>query len=101
MDIKIKNKKYNLAFTFNSFKHMTDFDASVFESVQDKPFMMVAILSDLFYGAMNHNRKNHFDRDECDELLETYLDGEDADMGEFAEQLITMLTNTSFFKQRQ
>lgn len=99
MEIKIKGKKYMLAFTFNSFRYMADFDIGSFSEVESKPFLMVSILSDLFFGAMNNKRDTYFDHDTCDELLETYLD--DNDIGELTQGLMKLLENSSFFKAHQ
>lgn len=101
MNITIGKKKYTLAYTFNSFKYMEDFDLSKLQEMQSKPFMSLNVLSDLFYGALNYDRKNFVSRDETDELLEKYLEQEDADFVKLIEDLINMLTETAFFKNLQ
>lgn len=101
MEITINGKTYTLAFTFNSFRHMEDIDVSSFEALETKPFKMISILSDLFFGAMNHNRKKFVNRETCDDLLETYANDENNDIAELTANLMDMLQSTSFFKQRQ
>jgi len=101
MNITIGKKKYTLAFTFNSFRYMEDFDLNKINDVQSKPFMIVSILSDLFYGAINYDRKSFHDREEADELLETYLSQEGVSPVDLVESLINMLTESSFFKNLQ
>lgn len=99
MTIKIGNKNYTLNFTFNSFKHLKDFDISEMETVEKYPFRMFAILSTLFHAALNFSPAKTFTLEESDELLEKYL--ETADMQEFTASIMQLLYDTGFFKNHQ
>lgn len=100
LKIKVKDKDYNLKFTFNSFKHMKNVEYPNISLDNDKniikPFAMVEFISDLFYGAMNCYVDKPFTRTECDEILETYI--ENTDFNVFAQELIQELNDSGFFK---
>lgn len=97
--IEVGKKKYNVGFTFNSFRHMQDFDLTKLSEAQTKPFVVFGVLSDLFYGALNCSSKKYFPREDSDTILETYL--EDNDVMETFNSLIDELFNSNFFKSLQ
>lgn len=99
MNIKINGKNYALDFTFNSFKFIEDFDISALNEIDKKPFKMMSITSDLFYGAINCKRDKLIDRETSDKLLEDYI--EKNDIIELLESLITLLNESHFFKSLQ
>lgn len=101
MNITIGKKKYTLAYTFNSFKYMEDVDLSALDNVKSKPFKLIVLISDLFYGAMNYDKKDYYDKEICDTLLESYVAQEETDVIALAESLMNMLSETSFFKNLQ
>lgn len=101
MELTINGKKYNLAYTFNSFKYMGDFDVNDINDIKNKPFKIASVLSILFNGALNYDRKKFFSMEKSDELLEKYINEENGDMGKLLETLVDMLQETSFFKQNQ
>jgi len=100
MTVTIKNKEYELYYTFNSFKHMDEFDLSVLESLETKPFMLINMAETLLHGALNTDRKNRVPIGVTSELLETYVeDGQS--LSELVQLLMAELEESSFFKSLQ
>lgn len=94
--ITIDNKTYTLAYTFNSFKYIDDLDFSNANQFETKPIKMITMLSDLFYGALNHDKKNFIDRNTSDDLLEKYI--ETKPVADIFTELTNMLFESNFFK---
>lgn len=101
MKIKIGEVDVELRYTFNSFKYMREFDINEMNDIQNKPFKLFAVLSELFYGAVNHNPSIVISREESDTMLQEYVSSKDCNIGEFINKLFEMLTENDFFKQLQ
>jgi hypothetical protein len=99
MVIKVKDKEYELKFTFNSFKHLEDFNMQELSVVGDYPFKTIKIAEQLFTGALNHNPKVKFGPTEVEEIFEAYC--EDESVIELLEKLMGLLEDSSFFKSLQ
>lgn len=99
--IKIKNKEYELKYTFNSFKFMQDFDVSAMEEVEKKPFKIIPVLEMLLLGAVNHNAKQVVKEQDIQDYLEEYIASEDGDITALLETLMQLLQESSFFKSLQ
>jgi hypothetical protein len=99
MTVKIKNKEYELKFTFNSFKYMEDFDITALQEIESKPFKIIPIISTLLYGAVNHNPKVRVRLEDVEIFLEDFI--VDGDVGELLEELMTLLQDSNFFKSLQ
>ena len=101
MKIKIGEVDVELRYTFNSFKYMREFDINEINDIQSKPFKLFAVLSELFYGAVNHNPSIVVSKEESDTMLQEYVSSKDCNIGEFINKLFEMLTENDFFKQLQ
>lgn len=101
MKIKIGEVDVELRYTFNSFKYMREFDINEMNDIQNKPFKVFAVLSELFYGAVNHNPSIVVSKEESDTMLQEYVSSKDCNIGEFINKLFEMLTENDFFKQLQ
>ena len=101
MKIKIGEVDVELRYTFNSFKYMREFDINEMNDIQNKPFKLFAVLSELFYGAVNHNPSVVVSKEESDTMLQEYVSSKDCKIGEFINKLFEMLTENDFFKQLQ
>ena len=101
MKIKIGEVDVELRYTFNSFKYMREFDINEINDIQNKPFKLFAVLSELFYGAVNHNTSIVVSKEESDTMLQEYVSSKDCNIGEFINKLFEMLTENDFFKQLQ
>lgn len=99
MKLTIKEKEYELKFTFNSFRFMEDFNFSELEEVQHKPFKLISATSQLLLGALNHNRDEYYSQDNVDELLENLL--EETSIADLLNDLVNLLQDSSFFKNLQ
>ena len=99
MVVKCRNKEVELKYTFNSFKYMTDFSASAFEEIDDKPFKVLGILEILLLGALNHDKKVRFTTDDVDDVLESM--SENGDLAGLLEHLMGILQESGFFKGLQ
>ena len=101
MKIKIGEVDVELRYTFNSFKYMKELDISDMNNLDKKPFKIFNVLSELFYGAVNHNPNVSVSREESDTLLQDYLSSDDCNIGEFSNKMVEMLLENDFFKQLQ
>lgn len=99
MKLTIKEKEYELKFTFNSFRFMEDFNFSELEEVQHKPFKLIGVTSQLLLGALNHNRDEYYSQDDVEELMENIL--EENSIAELLNDLVELLQESSFFKSLQ
>ena len=99
MNIKIKNKEYELKFTFNSFKYMEDFDLLALEDIESKPFKLIPVLETLLHGALNHNPKKVISVEFVDEFLDEFM--EDGSVTELLNELMELLQESRFFKSLQ
>ena len=100
MILKIADRDYDFKFTFNSFKYIEDFDVGVLNTIDQKPFKLIGITEQLFYGALNHNRKGLFSPLTSGELMEAYL-AEGNSILELFELLMVELEESDFFKTLQ
>ena len=101
MKIKIGDVDVELKYTFNSFKYMREFEISDMNNLDKKPFKIFNALSELFYGAVNHNPSVVVSKEESDTMLQDYLSSDDCNIGEFSNKLVEMLLENDFFKQLQ
>jgi len=100
MKIEVNKKKYDLKFTFNSFKYLEDLDMGKMAEVENKPFKIIGFVKELLYGALNHSRKKEYCESIAEEVLEQYLE-EGGSLPELLEGLMKELENSAFFKQLQ
>jgi hypothetical protein len=99
MIIKINEKEYELKFTFNSTKYLGDFDFSVMQELDHKPFKLIGITEQLLFATMNHNPKTVVGIDKVNEYLEeVVIKGELLDL---FEDLTKLMTESDFFKSLQ
>lgn len=99
MNITIRNKEYELKYTFNSFRYMEEFDVDELQMIERKPFKIIPILRILLHGAVNHNPKQKVSMESVDAFLEEY--SETGDIGDLLEELIKLLEESNFFKSLQ
>lgn len=97
--VKIGEKIYELKFTYNSLKYMGEFDTSVLEDMQVKPFKVFGMLEILMNGAINNNPKNFVPIEDVQEFLEIYI--EENDMADLLDELLVLLQDSRFFKALQ
>lgn len=97
MFVKIKDTDYEVKYTFNSFKFMKDFDITELNELDHKPFSVIAIVEKLFYGALNHDKRNVFLPVTASDLLEAYAE-EGNSIPELLELLMAELEESDFFK---
>lgn len=99
MRVNIQGTNVLLKYTFNSFKHMEDFDLSDIEMIENKPFKMIGITETLMLGAVNNDPKVEFTQVQVSEFLESYI--EENDITELLGKLMDLLEKSSFFKSLQ
>lgn len=99
MIITINGKEQELKFTFNSFKHMEDFELGDIAELERKPFKILTITEQLLMGALNCDPKVKFGADD----IATYLEGvmEEGSITDVLEELMELLEKSSFFKNLQ
>lgn len=100
MEITIGKNKYNLEFTFNSFRHMGDIDFGELEEIESKPFKIIGFTEDLLLGALNYTPNNVFNRAETSIILEEYMN-EGGNLVDLVEILTGLLEESQFFKNLQ
>lgn len=98
--IEIKGKQRELKFTFNSFKYMEEFDVGELETVETKPFKLIAIIQDMLFGAVNNDKKQFVPLEDVEQFLETYID-EEKPLDELFTILMEKLQDSGFFKSLQ
>jgi hypothetical protein len=103
MKISIKNKEVELKFTFNSFKYMQDFDITMTQDLETKPFRVLPLLETLLLGAVNSNPKVRFTVEDVQKFLEEYIENSDEEnsLSGLIENLMELLEASSFFKSLQ
>ena len=99
MNIKIKGNDYKVEFTFNSFKYLDEFDISVIDEIQNKPFKIITVCEQLLFGALNNNPTKVVTLDIVDAHLEDVL--ENGDISELLNTLMELLQESNFFKNLQ
>jgi hypothetical protein len=99
MIFKVGEKEYKLEFTYNSFKHLQDFNIKDLEKIEDNPFLMLPIVKSLLDGALNHDPKKEFTDKEVEDILETAM--EENNIGDVLTDLVGLLEDSSFFKSLQ
>lgn len=98
--VKIKSKEYDLKYTFNSFKYMSDFEFSGLEDLDKKPFKIIPIVENLLFGAVNHDPKYIVKLQDVQSYLENYvIDG--GNIVSLLEELLASLQESNFFKALQ
>ncbi len=97
--IKIKSatKEYDATFTFNSFRYMQDFDVSVFDDIDQKPFKIIGVLDQLLSGALNYNKSIKVSHQEVEECIEYIF--ENGDAVDTITELMTELEGCNFFSK--
>lgn len=101
MELTIGGKKYEIKYTFNSFKYMEDLDMGVMQEIDKKPFKLVGVLSTLLCGAMNHDRKKKvYTTDDCEDLIAKYVE-DGGSLGDLFTDLTSLLESSGFFKSLQ
>lgn len=101
MELTIGGKKYELKYTFHSFKYMEELDMSAMQEMDKKPFKLVGVLSIMLCGALNHDRKKKtYNIEDCEELIAKYVD-EDGSLMELFTNLTGLLESSGFFKSLQ
>lgn len=99
MIINVNEKDYELAFTFNSTKYLSDFDFSVMDELQQKPFKIIGLCEQLLFATLNHNPKKVVSLDVVNQHLEEVtINGE---LIELFENLTKLMTDSDFFKSLQ
>lgn len=99
MVVKFNGKDLELKYTFNSFKYMKEFSTTMFDKVNENPFLIIDVLEVLLLGALNHDKKKVFTEDDVDNILEELSDN--GQLSEVLEYLMELLQNSSFFKGLQ
>lgn len=99
MQININEKQYEAKFTFNSFKHMRDFDLTALDMVETRPFVLIDVAGQLLLGALNFDKKNSYSEGDVEYILEEYI--ENGSIVELVEQLVNELQESGFFKSLQ
>lgn len=99
MTITIKAKEVELKFTFNSFKYLEDFNISELADIESHPFKSIRLTEELLFGAVNHDRKSKYTREDVASFLEEY--SETASMFDLLTELMGLLEDSSFFKNLQ
>lgn len=97
MFIKIGETDYEAKFTFNSFKHLKDFDISELNELESKPFAIIDVTERLFYGALNHDKSKHYLPATVETMLEDYAT-QGGSIAELFELLMVELEESDFFK---
>lgn len=59
MVVKFNGKDLELKYTFNSFKYMKEFSTTMFDKVNENPFLIIDVLEVLLLGALNHDKKKY------------------------------------------
>lgn len=95
--INIDGIDYILKFTFNSAKYLDEFEVS--QDFEKYPMKVFKMLSNLFYGAMNWANDKKYTHEECDMLLEKYLESDDSNPSDFLTSLFELLQESNFFKK--
>ena len=99
MTFKIKGKEVEIKYTFNSFKYMQDFDLTVLEVLDAKPFMAIPVIEKLLLGGLNWSPKKNYGLIEIDKALEEFC--EEGDLSELMAGLMEELQTSPFFKALQ
>lgn len=99
MELKIRGQEVEVKFTFNSFKYMEDFDLSVMEEIETKPFKLIPVVETLLVGALNNNPKVKYTPAIISEFLEEYV--VENSIGDLLEELMVLLQESNFFKSLQ
>ena len=97
--ITIKGKEMELGFSYNSTKYLSDFDLTLFEQMESKPFKSLELVSGLLYASMNANKAVKVSLDEVDAVVETAV--EEGKFGELLEELVLKLQESAFFQSLQ
>lgn len=99
MNITINGKEVELKYTYNSFKHMGEFNLEDVEKLDINPFKVFSILSVLMLGAVNHNPREKFSDEDVEEALSVKV--EEVSPVELLEVLMGLLQESDFFKSLQ
>lgn len=99
--VKIKNKEYELKFTFNSFKYMKELNLKDIEDFESNPIKIACMLEIMLLGAVNANPNKPVKESELQEYLEEYFNEETSDVTALFEELMILLQESSFFKSLQ
>jgi len=99
MIIQISGQSKELKFTFNSFKHMGEFDIKELQTIEQYPFKVIPIVTMLLMGALNSDRKTVFTVNQVEDFLEQYM--EENSIMELLEELMNKLQESGFFKSLQ
>lgn len=99
MLVKVKDKDKELKYTFNSFKHMQNFDISSFAELDRFPFKIISLASEMLFGALNHDRHDFVPYIVAEEIVESKI--EDGTIDELIEHMSTLLEESNFFKSLQ
>lgn len=99
MVIKIQGKDKELKYSFNSFRHMKDFNLRDLEDVENQPFKILDVATVLLRGALNHSPKEFVGEEVIVEFIEEYI--EENSIAELIEELMSMLQDSNFFKSLQ
>jgi hypothetical protein len=97
----IKNREYDLKFTFNSFKYMKELNLKDIEDFETNPLKIACMLEMMLLGAVNSNPNKVVKESELQEYLEEYFTEETSDVTVLFEELMTLLQESSFFKSLQ
>lgn len=97
MEIKIAGKTKELRFSYNSFKYLEDFDISVVEDMEKKPFKLMRLTKELLFAACNHEKKDYIDMT----FVEAYVENSfnERKLSGFFEELFSLLTESPFFPE--
>jgi hypothetical protein len=97
--ITINGKEMELEFTYNSTKYLSDFDLTLFEQMESKPFKALDAVTGLLYASMNSNKAVKVSLDEVDDVVESAVN--EGKFGELLEELVTKLQESAFFQSLQ
>ena len=99
MTFKIKGEDAQIKFTFNSFRFLKDFDLSVIDVLETKPFMAIPLTEALLLGGLNWTPNKVYNIKDVDTALEEFV--EDGNLAVLIEDLMTELQASPFFKSLQ
>lgn len=95
MSDKVKEFK----FTFNSAVYMKDFDVSMLNDIEKKPFKILQAVRELLFGAMNCDPKVKISVADVDAYLEEFM--VEGSVSDLLSELMEKLQDSNFFKSLQ
>jgi hypothetical protein len=97
--ITINGKTMDLEFTYNSTKYLSDFDLTLFDQMEAKPFKSLELVTGLLYASMNSSKHTKVSLDEVDDVIESAVN--EGKFSELLEELVKKLQESAFFQSLQ